>query len=104
MFEKRKNFPNTTKHGLGFSKLFVSELKAAQSAAGLNFQLMESCSRMLLEMARILNLIKLMRLEDRPLLRGECDVYITAQHLVVFILHVKNSFVLLWVGPDFLSF
>ena len=72
MFEKRKDFPNTLPNmALGFSNLFVSELKAAQSAAGLNFQLMESSSRMLLEMARILHLIILMRLEDWPLLRGE---------------------------------
>jgi hypothetical protein len=49
-----------------FSNLFVSELKAAQSAAGLNFQLVESCSRMLLQMARILDRIQLLRLEDRP--------------------------------------
>jgi hypothetical protein len=56
MFENRKDFPNTLPNmGLGFSNLFVSELKATQSAAGLNFQLMESRSRMLLEMVRILN-------------------------------------------------
>jgi hypothetical protein len=80
MFDKRKDFPNTLPNmALGFSNLFVSELKAAQSAGGLNFQLMESCSRMLLEMARILNRIKLMRLEDRPLLRGECNVLLHKQ-------------------------
>jgi hypothetical protein len=80
MFEKGKDFPNMLPNmALGFSNLFVSELKSAHSAVGLNFQLMELCSRMLLEMARILHLIKLMRLEDRPLLRGECDVLLHKQ-------------------------
>jgi hypothetical protein len=52
MFDKRKDFPNTLPNmALGFSNLFVSKLKAAQSAGGLNFQLMGSCFRMLLEMA-----------------------------------------------------
>jgi hypothetical protein len=30
--------------------------------------------------------------------------FICYEHLVAFILHIKNSFVLLWVGPDFMIF
>lgn len=79
VWKEKRLSKHITKHGLGFSNLFVSEVKAAQSGTGLNFPLVESCSRMLLYMARILDRIHLLRLEDRPWLRGGCCVLLNKQ-------------------------